>query len=212
VKARIVPLDSVEHRLAQELLPWFVNSTLDADESAQVAAHLAHCSRCQRDAEEQARLRAVSLDAEPRHDVDRGWASLRSRLDAREAAQLYQPAARRWPPWKRWLPLAAALQAAVIFGLAATLIAMAPRSEPYRALGAAPSGVEPHALVVFRRDATNAQMRDALRSVNARIVGGPTVTDAYLLRLGDDAPDALARLRSQPGVITAESLQGETAK
>ena len=54
MRARVFALDSEEHRLAQELLPWFVNETLGADEAARVAAHLEQCSRCQTDAAMQA--------------------------------------------------------------------------------------------------------------------------------------------------------------
>ena len=43
MKARILPLDSAEHRSAQELLPWFVNGTLDAAEASSVGRHIAGC-------------------------------------------------------------------------------------------------------------------------------------------------------------------------
>jgi len=213
VKARILPLDSDEHRLAQELLPWFVNGTLDAAEGAQVEAHLAHCGRCQADAAAQAAIRAANVDAGLHADVDGGWASLRGRLGAETAASSRRATAtppRRW--WKQALQLTVALQAAVVLVLAVALIGVSSRSEPFRALGAAPAGAEANALAVFRADASERQMREALRAGGARIVGGPTVTDAYLLRLGDPGPDALARLRAQPGVVRVESLQGEAAR
>jgi hypothetical protein len=222
VKARILALDSDEHRRAQELLPWFVNGTLDGDEAALVAAHVAGCSRCLLDADEQARLRSAGADAAPLGDVDRGWALLRARLEADAAAApgeapLTPSAARadgapamrstrRW--WRPALPLALSLQAVVILALAGVLVAILPRSEPYRALGAAPDSAEPNALVVFSGEATNAQIGAALHAVDAHIVGGPTVTGAYLLRIGAAAPAALDHLRAQPGVLGAETLQG----
>ena len=82
MKARVLPLDSSEHRLAQELLPWFVNGTLAAAEAAPVAAHLAQCSRCQADASALAAVRAVPVDVDSGGSVERGWAALRGRLDA----------------------------------------------------------------------------------------------------------------------------------
>ena len=63
MKARILSLDSAEHRSAQELLPWFVNGTLAAAEAASVARHLAGCERCRKDAAEQAQLRASAPSA-----------------------------------------------------------------------------------------------------------------------------------------------------
>jgi hypothetical protein len=51
-----------------------------------------------------------------------------------------------------------------------------------------------------------------LHAVEARIVGGPTITDAWLLRIGNPTPQVLARLRAQPGVLRVEALQEEAAR
>jgi hypothetical protein len=211
MKARVLPLDSDEHRQAQELLPWFVNKTLDGAEAAQVAAHLAHCARCQADASAQAALRVLPDDAEAASTVERDWARLHSRLGApAKLPGASMLAARPW--WKRGLVLGVAVQSVVLLGLGAALLGVSMRSEPYRALGAAPTAVEANAVAVFRADATEQQMRAALRAAGARIVGGPTITDAYLLRLNDRDAQAVVRLRAQPGVLSVESLQGEAAR
>lgn len=207
MKARVLPLDTVEHRAAQELLPWFVNGTLDAPEGIQVAAHMANCARCQADAASQAELRAAAIDAEPGGSVDRDWAVLRSRLNAVPAGPNSTVATTR-PWWKHGLQVAVALQAVVMLVLAVALFGVSSRTEPYRALGVSPAAPEANALAVFRSNATEQEMREALDAAGARIVGGPTVTHAYLLRLTDLGPDVLARLRSQPGVLSVESLQG----
>jgi hypothetical protein len=207
VTARILSLDSDEHRTAQELLPWFVNGTLSAAEAASMENHLAHCSRCQGDALEQARLRAAGADIEARGDVDRDWAMLRSRIEAsrHSAAPVLANSKLRW--WKGWLPFAVAVQTAVLLALTLMLVTT-PHDERYRTLGTTPAAIEPNAVVVFRSDATNQQMRDALHAAGARIVGGPTVADAYLLRLTTVSPGALAQLRAQPSVLSVEALQG----
>jgi anti-sigma factor RsiW len=207
--ARILPLDSSEHRTAQELLPWFVNGTLAAAEAAPVAAHLAECSRCQADAAALAAVRAVPVDVDAGGSVERGWAGLRSRLDGRPT-ETKRSHDRPW--WKPSLQLALAAQAVVMLALVGALIATTARNEPYRALGSAPAAIEANALAVFRADATEQQMREALRAAGARIVGGPTISDAYLLHMADRQPDSLARLRAQPGVLRVESLQGETTR
>ena len=207
--ARILPLDSSEHRTAQELLPWFVNGTLAAAEAAPVAAHLAECSRCQADAAALAAVRAVPIDVDAGGSVERGWAGLRSRLDGRPTET---KRSRDRPWWKPSLQLALAAQAVVMLALVGALIATTARNEPYRALGSAPVAIEANALAVFGADATEQQMREALRAAGARIVGGPTISDAYLLRMADLQPETLARLRAQPGVLRVESLQGETTR
>ncbi len=211
MKAHILPLDSDEHRIAQQLLPCYVNESLDASESSQVAAHLVHCPRCQADVAVQVGLRAVRVDAEGEDTVERDWSAMLSRLDLTPAGPPPRAVVTARPWWKQGLQIAVALQAAVMLVLTVALIGESSRSEPYRALGAAPAA-EANELAVFRADATEAQMREALRAASARIVGGPTITDAYLLRLSDTGPDALARLREQPGVTRVESLQGEPAR
>ena len=209
MKARVLPLDSNEHRQAQELLPWFVNGTLAAAEAAPVAEHVAQCVRCQADAAALAAVRAVPIDVATGDSVERGWAALRRRLEARPT----EAKRRTGPPWwKLSLQVALAAQAVVMLVLAGVLIATTTRTEPYRALGASPEPAEANALAVFRADATEQQMREALRAAGARIVGGPTISDAYLLRLVDLQPAALARLRAQPGVLRVESLQGEATR
>ena len=141
--------------------------------------------------------------------VERGWAALRERLEARPT-ETPRPSARPW--WKLSLQVALAGQAVVMLILVGALIATTARNEPYRALGSAPAAIEANALAVFRADATEQQMREALRAAGARIVGGPTISDAYLLRMADLQPETLARLRAQPGVLRVESLQGETTR
>ena len=209
MNARIVRLGGDEHQAAQVLLPWFVNGTLDAAEAAQVGEHVAQCSACQADVAAQTQWRAVAgADSTPRGDVERGWAALRPHLDAPAAAP-GRRAALAW--WRQPLPLAVAVQAAVILVLASALVALLPPAEPYRALGSA-TGVDANAMVVFRAASTNAETTAALRAAGARIVGGPTAADAYLLRLPEPAAEALERLRAQAAVARAEPLQGEAAR
>ena len=225
MKARIVAFDSDEHVALQALLPWYANGTLARAEAARVDAHLAQCARCRTDLDWQVKLRATQPEAlagvGDAGDVERRWSALRERLAADAAASIPQAsqapagrtpssAAARRPI--RWMPWAFGLQTALVLALAvfAGWSALAP-SEPYRALGAAPASATAtaNALVVFRPDATEQQMRRALRAGDARLVGGPTVTDAYLLQIGSatNTAEAIARLRAQPGVLRVESLE-----
>ena len=204
--ARVVPLDSEEHRQAQELLPWLVNGTLDGDELARVAAHLEQCGRCQADAADQAALRAIAVEPGHAGTVERDWAALRARLEPEHERPRRGTGRTRW--WRLGLQLAVGLQAAVILVLAVVLAGVSlPRGEPYRALGANPNAASANALIVFRADASEREMRDVLRSAGARIVGGPTVSDAYLVHLADPRPQAIAGLRANRAVVRAESLE-----
>ena len=209
MRARILSLDSDEHRIAQELMPWFINGSLGSAEAASVSGHLARCSRCQVDAAAQADLRAVAAEVEPGGDVERGWARLRNRIEAVPHPSAAGSAPQRRPGSKQWLAWAVALQAVVVLALALLLVPL--RDDRYRALGAGTAPAEANAVAVFRGDATNQQMRGALHAVGARIVGGPTVTGAYLLRFENADPQILARLRAQPGIVSVEGLQRDAA-
>jgi hypothetical protein len=208
VNARILRLGGDEHQAAQELLPWFVNGTLDPAEAAQVGAHVAHCSACQADVAAQTQWRAAAADAAPSADVERGWATMRTRLDARVATS---PRRRDAFAWWRGLQVAVAVQAAVILVMAFALVSTIQPAEPYRALGSA-TVVDANAIVVFRADATQADTSAALRAVGARIVGGPTAADAYLLRVPEPVAPALARLRAERAVASVGALQGEAER
>jgi hypothetical protein len=213
VKARVLHLDSGEHGAVQAVLPWYANGTLDAAEQAEVEAHLVDCARCRADLEFQRQLRATPGPEALPEAVDRGWLALRARLEAPEADTERPMPTRNRPGAPRWWPFALGLQAA--FVLALMLVSawlFVPRPDAFRTLGAAAAPPAANALVVFRPEATEAEMRRALRAADARVVGGPTVTDAYLLRIPSLDADALARLRVEPAVARVESLEGEPGR
>ena len=208
---RVVPLNPDAHAEVQVLLPWYVTGRLEADEHSQVEAHLAACPRCQAEVEAERRLQAAHMGIASPGDVERSLAALRTRMAASSPPAAPAPAARaprawHWSGVPGWLQGALALQFAVIVGLAGWL--MATPDSDYRVLGsaAAPGNV----VVKFHADAAEQDIRRALRASGARLVDGPTSTDAYLLAVpaGQEAW-AIARLRAEPQVLLAESLGGE---
>lgn len=203
--ARILPLDSDEHSQTELLLPWLANGTLEPGERARVQAHVARCERCRSVLDFQARLRTAVASAEDPGDVERDWAALRAQLQT--SGRVPPPPTRERPRWAAWWPFAIALQCAVV--LAAGLVLTVARTpESYRTLGSAASPPSANVLIVFRPDATESQIRAALRSVEAGVVAGPTVTDAYLLQVPALGPQVLDRLRAAPAVSKVESLVG----
>jgi hypothetical protein len=62
-------------------------------------------------------------------------------------------------------------------------------------------------MVIFRPDATEADMRRILTAADARFVDGPTAAGAYVLKAPPRAKaQALALLRRQPQVVLAQPL------
>ena len=216
----VVPLHGEAHRAMQALLPWYASGTLDGDDRAAVAAHLEACARCQADLAFERRLLAAHAALEASEDgaeaAELGLARLHARMQAPHGARL----AAQWQGWKGWwrgrllqpsasaLRMGLALQFGVIVLLAAGLLAN-PVAERYRALGAPSSTLADGAtlLVMFRADATEAQLRAAVQAAGARIADGPTAAGAYVLALPSaQSAQALRALRAEPIVTLAEPL------
>jgi hypothetical protein len=206
--ADIIRLHSSPHEQAQQLLPWYINGTLEAGETAMVEGHLAECAECRADlAAEQVLARDVA--ALP-IDVEHAWSMLNDRIDAaRPPSRLAKPVPflRRKVAmgWALGGPLAAA--AAVAFAVAVVPGAPSPAGQTYRALGSAPMAQPGNALVMFRPDARDSDLRAALIKARARIVDGPTATGAYIVRIAPESRgQAIDGLRATPQVELAEPI------
>ena len=213
--ARVLPLDADVHAQVQALLPWYVRARLEPDEHARVEAHVAQCPRCQAELAWERKMQITDDDAGDEHQAERDLATLRARIgsDAKStgragAAARLMRGWRQGPAWLRWALLA---QCAAVATLSVALLVESPSpGQRYRALGAhtaLPAGG--NLIVRFRPDATEQEIRDALRDSNARLVHGPTSTDAYVLAVpADHVDDAVTRLRARRVVLLVESLDG----
>jgi len=204
--------DKSAHLHAQASLPWLLNGTLGEAERQAVETHLHACPDCRSDLEGLRLLREAGASPGPGGDPERALARLLPRLDARapepgDAVPAPAPAGRRHaandPRWLRWAALA---QACVIVLLAALLARPDEAGTNYRVLGAA-SAAQGQAVVMFRPDTPERELRRIVRASGARIVDGPTVTDAYVVGIdGGQVAPVLARLRAEPAVLLAEPL------
>lgn len=210
MSGRIVRLDISIHQTVQELLPWFVTETLDPDDLALVQEHLQHCTQCQADVDWQRKLCALPPTAGATPDMERSLAQLLPRLGARR----YRPKSAALVKWWRtlagggtaWMRWGLAAQFAVILGLAFMLVRPGDDTAAYRVLGAA-GKAGGNVVVVFKPETTERELRRILLASGARVVDGPTVTDAYLLKVSDaQRTIAINGLRAEPAVVLAESL------
>lgn len=109
--------------------------------------------------------------------------------------------------WLRW---AVAAQWLVIVALG-TLLLRPDNVPAYRVLGAGVAAGG-NMVVVFQPSTSERELRHTLQAQNARIVDGPTVTDAWLLSVPNDRhAQILQALRSNAAVKLAEPLDGDTA-
>lgn len=213
--ANIVSFRGNAHRRAQLALPWYATGQLDGAECAEVEDHLATCTACREDlrAERDMAARVAGLT----FDGEAGWMRLRQRLQQTPRSRRRPSAAetiRRWLAWPGKFGWFVAGQAIAV-GL--VLILAVPRAPPpaeFHTLGAAsahaPGNAPGNAIIMFRPDASEADMRATLAASGARIVDGPTASGAYVLRIAAERREAiLSELRSRKTIILAQPIDAD---
>ena len=201
---------STDHLEAQDALPWLANGTLAGAERERVQAHVESCAHCRADLALLCTVHAAGPGPDLDFDPDRALARLMPQLDAtppQDKTGLLQ----RWRNRMAandgtWLRAAVAFQFCAIAVLAALLARPAAQPDSYRVLGAAGANGMARVVVTFRPDTPEAELRRIVRASGARIVGGPTVTDAWLVGADGRIDPVLARLRAEPAVTLAEPL------
>lgn len=210
-----LPDHEAAHREAQDLLPWLANGRLDGAELQRVQAHLATCATCRADLDTLYTLQDVADLPPPGLDVDKAFARLLPQLDAVAPAD----AAPVIPGWRtrlaandaRWLRAAVGLQFFAIVVLGTLLLRpsgdpqMAAQDATYRVLGAE-AGADSIVAVTFKPDTPEFELRRIVAASGAHIVGGPTVTGAWMLGSAQAPADVAARLRAESAVTLAEPL------
>jgi anti-sigma factor RsiW len=212
----IIRLHGDPHKQAQTLLPWYVNGTLDPAEHAEVEAHVRDCPVCQSDLKLERALGAEIANLPI--DMDMGWATLRDRvLQQGGKPQPHRSASTAWRQSRAFMrrPVAVgwafAAQAASLIVIIGVGSAFTWQTRPvYHALGAAPSAAVGNVVVVFKPTTPEQALRGALVQSGARLVDGPTVSDAYILHVkASERAKALTQLRSDADVVLAEPIDGD---
>jgi hypothetical protein len=218
---RVISMPGDPHQQVQTLLPWYMNGTLDAGELAAVEAHLADCAECREDLAME-RMIGQDMAALPL-DVERGWAAMRGRIERTPAPAPMPvpeehgnvvPLRRTWLQRSvpvRWALAAQAAAAVLIVGAGRLMLPVAAPEPLYHALGSAPRIAPGNMVVIFRPDTMERDLRGAMVASGAELVGGPTASDAYVLRVaGAQRDGALARLRANAHVMLAEPIDEST--
>jgi hypothetical protein len=108
--------------------------------------------------------------------------------------------------------IAALAVAQLAFLIVAGSVLLSLSRPSYRALGSAPPPQSANIIAMFRTDTTESQLRSLLNTNGASLVGGPTATDAYLLRVPAQSRNAvLSRMRADRHVIMAEPIDGASS-
>ncbi|HZX27277.1 MAG TPA: hypothetical protein VFF16_09420 [Telluria sp.] len=194
MSAKVVELDVGVHQRVQRLLAF--DGALTEQEQQLVEHHAESCGVCAEELLWQRKLKAVQPSAGAAPDMEAALGRLLPRLEERPRAS------RRGG----WMPWALAAQFVLLLALGAFSLQ---QHQQYRLLGEKPSAAEANLIVVFRPETSDRHLQAILQYHEARVVGGPTETHAWLVRVAPDKVDAVRRaLRAEPAVQLAESLQG----
>lgn len=199
----IIPLHGNPHSTTQELLPWYVNGTLDTHERQIVDEHLRVCAECRAELESERRLANAFVGL-----MDEAAPNPPTRLPIPAADTGRKRAPFRAMGMPMRFALIAASQLLIVAASMGFYAFMSPAPSAYHALSApvaqAPAG---NVIAIFRPDVSEQTLRATLRLVGARIVDGPTAADAYVLSVPADRLDAtLASLRAQPAVVLVQPI------
>lgn len=205
-------------------LAWYVNETLEADEADGVEAHLATCDACRGEVAElrslqQAVVQRASQVPEPSEAV---FERVMERVEDYEAGRvrigrlLGNLLSRLLPPlemlWQPALRPAVAVAGLVILLQAVAIGGLLTRETPparYRTLtgGAVTEAPGPKLQIAFQGETPEQAIRDLLREVDAKIVGGPSALGIYVVALHPELRDeeainsVVARLRTRSDVV-----------
>ena len=199
------------HHEAEELLPWYVTGQLGLEEQALVEEHVSSCAHCRRQLAFERRM--IDEFASMAPEVESGWARLRRRLELEKRVSLWDrialDAGAAWQTFTRPAFAALAVAQLAFLSIAGTLVYSL--SQPsYQALGSAPPPQSANVIAMFRADTTESELAGLLRANGASLVGGPTPTDAYLIRVPASSRQVtLERLRADSHVLMAEPIDGK---
>ena len=213
---RVLRFDAAAHKVADALLPWFVNGTLEGEELALVQQHLGECLRCQREVEWLRELHAACVAGEATPGASAAFRKLRRQLEKpRDGRDSIASLRRSWGRARLWSRWAIAAQLAVIAVLGTLLLSGSDGPALYRTLAArnAAAPVTGNLVVVFDPATTEAEVQRILRGAGARIVDGPTQANAYVLEVPSGQTDgAVQAIKAERAALLIEPLGPQGAR
>jgi hypothetical protein len=184
-----------------DLLPWYVNGTLEGEERDRVESHVAGCEVCQ---QEVAFLK--NLHAGMRAEEPEGVGELGLRRLLRQVREEKRGAGR-----PRWLVPTAAV-AAIFMAVQVVILTQFP-TQTADSGGYAPLSSDqasgPLIQIEFQPDASAAAINTLLRDAGLRLVDGPSAIGLYRASPTSDVDINLALevLRAAKGVVRYASIE-----
>jgi anti-sigma factor RsiW len=189
-------------------MPWVLQGNAPQEQAQWLAQHLAQCTACRAEFEQQSRLRlALSLPAEVDLDPNAGLERLLARLDQPEHEPAPVPA--RAVPWFSRALVAAVLVQAIGIGILGARLWSAQPLPAYRTLSQDSRPATAGAIhLVPEAKMTLADWDALLRELHLQVVGGPNDVGAYTVVPASPASTGatVQRLRAVQGIRLAEPV------
>jgi len=178
---------AMNHDAAWELLPWYINGTLQASERALVDVHVRTCLLCHREVDEQRQLHELVRESDTvRISPRSSFETLMRRIDSGVSADTGRSIGYR-ARVAAWLPIAATLLAASV--LLIVLFSASPdRDGEFQTLTSDTPSRQydlPALQMVFTEQVTQEDIRSIVAAVGGRIVDGPSGAGVYTIGLVD---------------------------
>lgn len=188
-----------------ELVPWYVNESLQEDEQAAFEKHLKGCAACQAEIARQRVLAKQVATVDP-FEAPRAqsWEVMRAQIEADSRA--------RRPHKKSWRDLIGG-KTGLVTGLATATMACLvlvvsldqPREDGFQTLTSAPEAAGPMIKFQAAPNAEKAELVAALAAQGASLVSGPSAQGIYTASLpeGKDVQTAADLLMETPLILFA---------
>lgn len=215
-----------EHRDAADLLPWYVNGTLEGQELERLVRHLETCGDCRSDLAQQRRLaRVLRTSDELAFSPDRAFKQLRDRLDSEAELERSQPETSSDRLSGSWRNAIRGVAGPVRWALAAQLVAIVAlgtalvsdrdgRDESFRTLSTPAAVAASEAVrlrIVFHEEATEADVRALLIGSGLHIVAGPTPFGVYTIEVSSGSGEGVLEVLRSSSLVTFVEPTAESA-
>jgi hypothetical protein len=179
-----------EERRALELLPWYVNGTLEGAERELVGRQVRTSLTCRKELERLRRLqKLIQRDDAEAAETDLAFERLMARIRASDAQGKARPQlGATKTAWTRWA-IAASLAAATVAGWAWWTATPDLRPRLYETL-TAPSPADVRIRIVFAPGVSETERQQLLASHGLSVVGSPTQDGIVTLAFKEDADRA----------------------
>lgn len=196
------------HENTWELLPWYINGTLEAGERNLVERHLQTCARCQKEYTAQKRLAVAFSEREDFDAVEeRNWSLLSEKIAPTQPINLAAERAKRTFS-KLWAP--SALMAASLAFIVFVGPNIIPQDNEFRTLTNGENVVGEFLRVKAAGDVDEAAMRALFSENDLRLINGPSSTGVYTVQPTSktDLSRAFERMTNTEQVVFVSKVQG----